>query len=57
MNILDNFVLLSDKVKSYEGIRGDAISGNVVVEESLEDEVFRKTKEFNKMTRERPHDA
>ncbi|KAM3394656.1 hypothetical protein P3S68_003659 [Capsicum galapagoense] len=38
MNILDNFVLLSDEVKSYEGIRGDAISGNVVVEESLEDE-------------------
>ncbi|KAM3381481.1 nuclear exosome regulator NRDE2 isoform X1 [Capsicum galapagoense] len=57
MNIPADFVLLSDEVKSDEGIRGDAISGNVVVEESLEDEVFRKTKEFNKMTRERPHDA
>lgn len=27
-----------------------------VVEESWEDEVLRKTREFNKMTRERPHD-
>lgn len=57
MNIPADFVSLSDEVKSDEGIRGDAISGNVVVEESWEDEVFRKTKEFNKMTRERPHDA
>ncbi|KAL3824933.1 hypothetical protein ACJIZ3_020962 [Penstemon smallii] len=31
-------------------------SGLTVVEESWEDEVLRKTKEFNKMTRERPHD-
>ncbi|CAN4087838.1 unnamed protein product [Withania somnifera] len=52
MNNPADFVSLSD-----EGIRGYAISGNAVVEESLEDEVFRKTKEFNKMTRERPHDA
>ncbi|XP_049396275.1 uncharacterized protein LOC125860375 isoform X2 [Solanum stenotomum] len=52
MNIPADFVSLSD-----EGIRGDAISGDAVVEESLEDEVYRKTKEFNKMTRERPHDA
>ncbi|KAK4734961.1 hypothetical protein R3W88_009222 [Solanum pinnatisectum] len=57
MNIPADFVSLSDEVKSDEGIRGDAISGNTVVEESLEDEVYRKTKEFNKMTRERPHDA
>ncbi|KAL3374250.1 hypothetical protein AABB24_005955 [Solanum stoloniferum] len=57
MNIPADFVSLSDEVKSDEGIRGDAISGNAVVEESLEDEVYRKTKEFNKMTRERPHDA
>lgn len=57
MNIPADFVSLSDDVKSDEGIRGDAISGNAVVEESVEDEVFRKTKEFNKMTRERPHDA
>ncbi|TMW97049.1 hypothetical protein EJD97_006322 [Solanum chilense] len=56
MNIPADFVSLADEVKSDEGIRGDAISGNAVVEESLEDEVYRKTKEFNKMTRERPHD-
>ncbi|CAN4085405.1 unnamed protein product [Withania somnifera] len=56
MNIPADFVSLSVEVKSDEGIRGDVISGNAVVEESLEDDVFRKTKEFNKMTRERPHD-
>ncbi|KAJ8554076.1 hypothetical protein K7X08_024754 [Anisodus acutangulus] len=52
MNIPADFVSLSD-----EGIRGDAIAGNAVVEESWEDEVLRKTKEFNRMTRERPHDV
>nr|XP_027122944.1 protein NRDE2 homolog [Coffea arabica] len=31
-------------------------SGDKVVEESWEDEVYRKTKEFNKLTREKPHD-
>ncbi|KAJ8537094.1 hypothetical protein K7X08_035495 [Anisodus acutangulus] len=57
MNISADFVSLPDEVKSDEGISGDAISGNAVVEESWEDEVFRKTKEFNKMTRERPYDV
>ncbi|XP_059304222.1 uncharacterized protein LOC132056159 isoform X2 [Lycium ferocissimum] len=52
-----DFISFSDEVKSDEGIRGDTISGNAMIEESWEDEVFRKTKEFNRMTRERPHDA
>nr|XP_016461934.1 PREDICTED: protein NRDE2 homolog isoform X2 [Nicotiana tabacum] len=57
MSMPADFISLPDEVKSDEGIRGDTVSGNAVVEESWEDEVFRKTKEFNKMTRERPHDA
>nr|GMD92263.1 protein NRDE2 homolog isoform X1 [Ipomoea batatas] len=39
-----------------EGSGGESVSGATVVEESWEDEIFFKTKEFNKMTRERPHD-
>ncbi|XP_019179224.1 PREDICTED: protein NRDE2 homolog [Ipomoea nil] len=39
-----------------EGSGGESVSGATVVEESWEDEIFCKTKEFNKMTRERPHD-
>nr|GMC53153.1 protein NRDE2 homolog isoform X1 [Ipomoea batatas] len=39
-----------------EGSGGESVSGATVVEESWEDEIFYKTKEFNKMTRERPHD-
>ncbi|XVE57225.1 hypothetical protein DITRI_Ditri04bG0074100 [Diplodiscus trichospermus] len=38
---------------------GDEISilnNNSVIEESWEDEVLRKTREFNKLTREHPHD-
>ncbi|KAL3512463.1 hypothetical protein ACH5RR_025180 [Cinchona calisaya] len=35
---------------------GRSPSGAKVVEESWEDEVYRKTKEFNKLTREKPHD-
>ncbi|CAK9164341.1 unnamed protein product [Ilex paraguariensis] len=33
-----------------------SFSGAAVVEESWEDELLRKTREFNKMTRDRPHD-
>ncbi|XP_019179398.1 PREDICTED: protein NRDE2 homolog isoform X2 [Ipomoea nil] len=39
-----------------EGSGGESVSGATVVEESWEDEIFCKTKEFNKMTRERPQD-
>ncbi|PIN25545.1 hypothetical protein CDL12_01738 [Handroanthus impetiginosus] len=46
-----DYIPLSD-----EGSDGGATSSLTVVEESWEDEVLRKTKEFNKMTRERPQD-
>ncbi|OMP04864.1 Tetratricopeptide-like helical [Corchorus olitorius] len=35
---------------------GSSVSNNSVIEESWEDEVLRKTREFNKLTREHPHD-
>lgn len=38
------------------GTNGRSSSGDKVVEESWEDEVYCKTKEFNKLTREKPHD-
>ncbi|RAL46346.1 hypothetical protein DM860_015339 [Cuscuta australis] len=46
-----NFIPLCDE----ESV-GESISGSSVLNESHEDEIFRKTKEFNKMTRDRPHD-
>ncbi|CAH9122186.1 unnamed protein product [Cuscuta epithymum] len=36
---------------------GESVSGTSVLDESWEDEMLRKTKEFNKMTRDRPHDV
>ncbi|KAI3454346.1 hypothetical protein Pfo_011009 [Paulownia fortunei] len=39
-----------------EGSNSGPVSSVTVVEESWEDEVLRKTKEFNRMTRERPQD-
>ncbi|KAK6123611.1 hypothetical protein DH2020_042643 [Rehmannia glutinosa] len=52
---------LSSLVSDYiplidEGSASGPVSSEKVVEESWEDEVLRKTKEFNKMTRERPQD-
>ncbi|KAL0356389.1 UNVERIFIED_CONTAM: hypothetical protein Sradi_4085800 [Sesamum radiatum] len=41
---------------SAESSDSGPVSSVSVVEESWEDEVLRKTKEFNKMTRERPQD-
>ncbi|XP_011072028.1 protein NRDE2 homolog [Sesamum indicum] len=41
---------------SAENSNSSLVSSVSVVEESWEDEVLRKTKEFNKMTRERPQD-
>lgn len=46
--LVEDYIPLSDETS-------DNPSG-VVLEESWEDEVLRKTKEFNKMTRERPQD-
>nr|KJB30256.1 hypothetical protein B456_005G134900 [Gossypium raimondii] len=51
-----DFIPLSDIESSPH--RGDesSISNNSVIEESWEDEVLRRTREFNKLTREHPHD-
>ncbi|XP_021907541.1 protein NRDE2 homolog isoform X2 [Carica papaya] len=48
---LDDFIPLSD-----EGADNCSISKHSVVEESWEDEVLRKTRDFNKLTREHPCD-
>ncbi|KAK6925447.1 siRNA-mediated silencing protein NRDE-2 [Dillenia turbinata] len=40
-------------ISILEEVDGEKV---VIVEESWEDEVLRKTREFNKMTRENPHD-
>jgi hypothetical protein len=43
---------------SHDGVDhpGSVLTDCLVVEESWEDEVLRKTREFNKLTREHPHD-
>lgn len=52
----DEFIPISD----IETSQGDDDSGSFSIastlEESWEDEMLRKTREFNKLTRERPHD-
>ncbi|KAH7550660.1 hypothetical protein JRO89_XS13G0240400 [Xanthoceras sorbifolium] len=52
----DDFIPLSDVEMSGEGFDGISVGDGSVVEESWEDEVLRKTREFNKLTREHPHD-
>lgn len=47
-----NFIPLSD---DCEGSDGGSVSRASVIEESWEDVVLRKTREFNKLTREYPH--
>ncbi|KAK9707010.1 hypothetical protein RND81_07G167200 [Saponaria officinalis] len=49
---LDDFIPLFD-----EDENDISISGRLVVEESWEDEVLRKTREFNKLTREHPQNV
>ncbi|KAK3225422.1 hypothetical protein Dsin_005284 [Dipteronia sinensis] len=49
----DDFIPLSDVQMSGEG---SSVGDGSVVEESWEDEMLRKTREFNKLTREHPHD-
>ncbi|KAH9616378.1 hypothetical protein KSS87_013393 [Heliosperma pusillum] len=48
--MLDDFIPFFD-----EDGNGSTTSGHLVTEESWEDEVLRKTRDFNKMTREHPH--
>ncbi|XP_057459569.1 LOW QUALITY PROTEIN: uncharacterized protein LOC130750153 [Actinidia eriantha] len=51
-----DFIPLLDDQTSGKGVDGGLPSGASVVEESWEDEVLRRTMEFNKQTREHPHD-
>ncbi|KAJ6411179.1 hypothetical protein OIU84_007857 [Salix udensis] len=56
--VSDEFIPLSDMDMSHDGgdHPGSDLKDCLVVEESWEDEVLRKTREFNKLTREHPHD-
>ncbi|CAL9031771.1 unnamed protein product [Prunus brigantina] len=57
VTVSGDFIPLTDSQSSNEGVDGDdSLSRTSVVEESWEDEVIRKTREFNKLTREQPHD-
>ncbi|KAK4750974.1 hypothetical protein SAY87_004456 [Trapa incisa] len=51
----DDFIPLTEDVASHESTDGSS-SLRPAVEESWEDEVLGRTREFNKMTREYPHD-
>ncbi|TYJ42699.1 hypothetical protein E1A91_A03G105500v1 [Gossypium mustelinum] len=51
-----DFIPLSDIESSPHCGDESSISNNSVIEESCEDEVLRRTREFNKLTREHPHD-
>ncbi|GMH12003.1 hypothetical protein Nepgr_013844 [Nepenthes gracilis] len=48
----DDFICLSDQDSNV-----GSILGTTIIEESWEDEVLRRTKEFNKLTREHPHNV
>ncbi|MED6172880.1 hypothetical protein PIB30_054061, partial [Stylosanthes scabra] len=53
----DEFIPLSDIGTSHRAADSDSVSNTAsVVEESWEDEMLNKTREFNKLTREHPHD-
>lgn len=51
-----DFIPLLHDENPVRGVDGGSYSRASVVEESWEDEVLRKTREFNKMLREHPHD-
>ncbi|PKI53451.1 hypothetical protein CRG98_026141, partial [Punica granatum] len=53
--VLDDFIPLSEAETSHESADGSSTL-RTTIEESWEDKVLRKTREFNKMTREHPHD-
>ncbi|KAK4567400.1 hypothetical protein RGQ29_003261 [Quercus rubra] len=52
----DDFIPLSDIQTSHEGVDSGSVSRASMIEESWEDEVLRRTRDFNKLTRENPHD-
>ncbi|XP_050258228.1 uncharacterized protein LOC126703307 isoform X3 [Quercus robur] len=52
----DDFIPLSDIQTSHEGVDSGSVSRASIIEESWEDEVLRRTRDFNKLTRENPHD-
>uniref|UniRef100_A0A2P2L8D0 Protein NRDE2 homolog n=1 Tax=Rhizophora mucronata TaxID=61149 RepID=A0A2P2L8D0_RHIMU len=52
----DEFIPLPDIELSLEVTDSSSTSKAFVFEESWEDEILRKTLEFNKLTREQPHD-
>ncbi|KAK7314710.1 hypothetical protein VNO77_33237 [Canavalia gladiata] len=53
----DEFIPLSDAVTSQGAVDSDTVSKtSASLEESWEDEMLNKTREFNKLTREHPHD-
>uniref|UniRef100_A0A2N9IK59 Uncharacterized protein n=1 Tax=Fagus sylvatica TaxID=28930 RepID=A0A2N9IK59_FAGSY len=52
----DDFIPLSDVQTFHEGVDSGSVSRASIIEESWEDEVLRRTREFNKLTRENPHD-
>ncbi|XVF09402.1 hypothetical protein REPUB_Repub07fG0089400 [Reevesia pubescens] len=51
-----DFIPLLDIRSSPQFGHENSISDNSIIEESWEDEVLSKTQEFNKLTREHPHD-
>lgn len=51
-----DFVPLLDLQTPHEGVDVGSLNRTFAVEESWEDEVYQKTRDFNKMTRECPHD-
>ncbi|XP_019430339.1 PREDICTED: protein NRDE2 homolog isoform X1 [Lupinus angustifolius] len=53
----NDFIPLSDVGTSHGAVDSDSVSEtSVALEESWEDEMLNKTREFNKLTREHPHD-
>ncbi|XP_028805517.1 protein NRDE2 homolog [Neltuma alba] len=52
----EDFIPLSDIKTTHRAVESESVSMASALEESWEDEMFRKTREFNKLTRERPHD-
>ncbi|CAD5323371.1 unnamed protein product [Arabidopsis thaliana] len=53
----DNFIPLEEDVTVPESDEEDVLSKDSMIGASWEDEVLNKTREFNRVTRERPHDA
>lgn len=53
----DEFIPLSDVGTSQGAVNSDSVSkSSAALEESWEDEMMNKSREFNKLTREHPHD-